>query len=113
MLQALLSKVSVREMSTLLRMHLQPIQWMVEYIPRMIKVRQMHFHPCSSFEVMISNGGTLPCKGKCRNVRISMADYNLCYEMFALPLGGCDVVLGAQWLHALGPILWDFAELWM
>ena len=45
MLQALLSKVSVREMSTLLRMHLQPIQLMVEYIPLMIKVRQMHFHP--------------------------------------------------------------------
>ena len=29
MFQALLSKVSVREISTLLRMHLQPIQWMV------------------------------------------------------------------------------------
>ena len=33
--------------------------------------------------------------------------------MFSLPLGRCDVVLGAQWLRTLGPILWDFAELWM
>ena len=33
--------------------------------------------------------------------------------MFTLTLGGCDVVLGTQWLRTLGPILWDFAELWM
>ena len=62
---------------------------------------------------MIANGGTLPCKGKCHNVCISMGDYNLCSDMFSLPLGGCDVVLGTQWLHTLGPILWDFAKLWM
>ena len=62
---------------------------------------------------MIANGGTLPYKGKCCNVHISMGDYNLRSDMFALPLGGCDVVLGAQWLRTLGPILWDFAELWM
>ena len=33
--------------------------------------------------------------------------------MFALPLGGCDVVLGSQWLPTLGPILWDFSKIWM
>ena len=43
MLQALLSKLSVREISTLLRMHMQHIQWMVECIPLVIKVRQMNF----------------------------------------------------------------------
>ena len=59
---------------------------------------------------MIVNGSNLPCKGKCRNVHISIEDYNLHSDMFALPLGECDVVLGAQWLCTLGPILWDFAE---
>lgn len=33
--------------------------------------------------------------------------------MYALPLGGYDVVLGVQWLHTLGPILSDFLELCM
>ena len=33
--------------------------------------------------------------------------------MFALTLGRYDVVLGTQWLRTLGPILWDFVELWM
>ena len=81
--------------------------------PRIAKQVDCFIHPYSSFEVIIANGGTLPCKGKCRNVHISMGYYNLHSNMFALPLGGGDVVLGAQWLHTLGPILWDFAELWM
>ena len=33
--------------------------------------------------------------------------------MFSMPLGECDVILGTQWLRTLGPILWDFVELWM
>jgi hypothetical protein len=30
-----------------------------------------------------------------------------------LTLGGCDLVLGVDWLRLLGPILWDFVELTM
>jgi hypothetical protein len=30
-----------------------------------------------------------------------------------LTLGGCDIVLGVQWLSTLGPILWDFVKLHM
>ena len=62
---------------------------------------------------MVANGSTLPCKGKCCNVCISIEDYNLCSNMFSMSLGGCDVIMGAQWLRTLGPVLWDFVELWM
>ena len=62
---------------------------------------------------MIANGCILPCKGKCRNVRISIGDYKFYSNMFSMPLGRCDVILGTQWLRTLGPILWDFVELWM
>ena len=34
-------------------------------------------------------------------------------DFFVLPLRGCDVVLGVQWLITLGPILWDFQHLTM
>ena len=44
---------------------------------------------------------------------ISIGDYNLCYDMFFIPFGRCNVVLGMQWLRTLGPILWGFVELWM
>ena len=33
--------------------------------------------------------------------------------MLVLPLGGCDIALGIQWLRTLGPILWDFEKLTM
>ena len=62
---------------------------------------------------MIANGVTLPCKGKCHNLQISIRDYTLRSNMLSFPLGKCDVVLSAQWLCTLGPILWDFVELWM
>ncbi len=34
-------------------------------------------------------------------------------DLFVLPLAGCDVVLGIQWLRLLGPILWDLVALTM
>jgi hypothetical protein len=33
--------------------------------------------------------------------------------MFAIEMGGCDIVLGADWLRTLGPILMDFQNLTM
>ena len=45
--------------------------------PRITKQVDCFFHPCSNFEVMISNWGTLPCEGKCRNVHISIEDYKV------------------------------------
>ena len=81
--------------------------------PQIAKQADSFFHPCSIFKLMVANGSTLPCKGKCYNVCISIGDYKLCSNMFSMPLGGCDVILGTQWLRTLGPILWDFAELWM
>jgi hypothetical protein len=33
--------------------------------------------------------------------------------MFAIDMGGCDIVLGVEWLRTLGPILMDFKELTM
>jgi hypothetical protein len=33
--------------------------------------------------------------------------------MFSIGMGGCDIVLGADWLRNLGPILMDFKDLTM
>jgi hypothetical protein len=33
--------------------------------------------------------------------------------MFSIDMGGCDIVLGADWLRTLGPILMDFKDLTM
>lgn len=33
-----------------------------------------------------------------------MSDYKLKYHMYAMPIGGVDIVLGAQWLATLGTV---------
>jgi hypothetical protein len=62
---------------------------------------------------MISNGGSMKCGGHCENVCLQIGQYNLKSHMFSIDMGGCDIVLGAEWLHTLGPILMDFKELTM
>eukprot|EP00253_Pinus_taeda_P025407 PITA_25407 len=67
----------------------------------------------SNFQVQIADGGTMKCEGHCENVKLQMGDYQLKTHMFAIHMGGCNIVLGAEWLRTLGPITMDFQELYM
>lgn len=55
--------------------------------------------------MMIGNGGKITCKGWYCNIKLSMGDYKMKKDMYVIPLGGCDMVLGIQWIITLGPIL--------
>jgi hypothetical protein len=55
----------------------------------------------------------MKCGGRCENVRLQIGDYNLKSHMFSIDMGGCDIVLGTEWLRTLGPILMDFQNLTM
>jgi len=63
--------------------------------------------------VRVANGGTLSSSGKCPSMIIRVQGTSITSEFFLLSLGGCDVVLGVEWLQTLGPILWDFADMSM
>jgi hypothetical protein len=67
----------------------------------------------NNFQIMIANGGSMKCGGRCENVCLQIGEYHLKSHMFAIDMGGCDIVLGAEWLRTLGPILMDFKELTM
>jgi hypothetical protein len=62
---------------------------------------------------MIANGVSMKCGGRCENVHLQIGDYHLKSHMFAIEMGGCNTVLGADWLRTLGPILMDFQNLTM
>ena len=62
---------------------------------------------------MIVNGGSMKCGGRCENFRLQIGHYQLKSHMFSIDMGGCDIVLGVEWLQILGPILMDFKELTM
>jgi len=55
----------------------------------------------------------MKCGGHCENVKLQMGDYRLKTHMFSIAMGGCDIVLGVEWLRTLGPITMDFQELYI
>jgi hypothetical protein len=67
----------------------------------------------NNFQIMIANGGSMKCGGRCENVCLQIGHYQLKSHMFSIDMGGCDIVLGVEWLRTLGPILMDFKELTM
>jgi hypothetical protein len=46
-------------------------------------------------------------------VHLQIGQYHLKSHMFSIDMGGCDIVLGVEWLHTLGPITMDFKDLTM
>jgi hypothetical protein len=72
-----------------------------------------YIHAVNNFQIMIANGGSMKCGGHCENICLQIGDYHLKFHMFAIDMGGCDIVLGVDSLRTLGPILMDFKELTM
>lgn len=66
-----------------------------------------------TLEVMVANGERLISAGCCKKVTIVIQGISISIDFYILNLEGCQVVLGAHWLRTLGPILWDFSNLWM
>jgi hypothetical protein len=46
--------------------------------------------------------------GRCQNVGLRMGDYQLKTHLFFVNMGGCDIVLGEDWIRTLGPVTMDF-----
>jgi hypothetical protein len=72
-----------------------------------------YIHAINNIKIMIANGGSMKCGGCCENVRLQISHYNLKSYMFSIDMGGCDIVLGAEWIHTLCPITMDFKDLTM
>jgi len=67
----------------------------------------------NNFQIMIANGGSMKCGGQCENVCLQIGQYHLKSHMFSIDMGGCDIILGVEWLHTLGPIHMYFKDLTM
>lgn len=65
------------------------------------------------FKVFIGNGEYLICKDVCQQVEISLQNTLVTKDLFVLPMGGANIVLGIQWLGTLDPITTDHRKLTM
>ncbi|KAA8529633.1 hypothetical protein F0562_034267 [Nyssa sinensis] len=64
-------------------------------------------------DVKVASGERLSNQGKCKGVELYLQGVTITVDCYLLPLDGYEVVLGAQWLRTLGPLLWDFSKLQM
>jgi hypothetical protein len=67
----------------------------------------------NNFQIMVFNGRSMKCGGNCENVHLQIGQYHMKYHMFSINMGSCDIVLGAEWIRTLDPILMDLKELIM
>ncbi|KAM2576857.1 hypothetical protein TB2_002589 [Malus domestica] len=58
-----------------------------------------------AFPVKIADGRNVSTAGTLRAVPFKIQDYHCITDLYAMALGGCDIVLGVQWLKTLGPVL--------
>ena len=80
---------------------------------RITQETNYYIRAVNNFQIMIANGGSMKCKGHFENVFLQIGQHNLKYHMFSIDMGGCDIVLGFEWLRTFGPITMDFKDLIM
>ena len=61
----------------------------------------------------MADGDLIRTKGECKDLLITMRGKDFLVDLHVLTMGGCDVVLGTQWLSTLALISWDFKQLEM
>lgn len=60
-----------------------------------------------SLGVSIADGQIIPIEGIIRDLDWKIHDKKFWDNIFVMKLGGCDMVLGVQWMDFLGDIVWN------
>lgn len=69
--------------------------------------------PTGLARVAVADGSKLAVSGRVSNLQWNFQHNSFIADFMVIPLGGCDMVLGVQWLEQWGPITWDFQQLTM
>jgi len=69
--------------------------------------------PQPGLSVGVSNGDRVATSSVCHGVPMAIEDEQFAADLYVLPLVGYDLILGCEWLRALGPIVWDLSKLSM
>ena len=70
----------------------------------LVKTLQLAVDTTRILEVKVANRDLIRTNGECKDLMLKMQGNNFLVNLHVLTLGGCDVVLGTQWLCTLGLI---------
>lgn len=69
--------------------------------------------PSTHMWATVRNGDALSYGGECSAIKLKLGDTIFAIDLILLPIYDADLVLGVQWMQTLGPILFDYDQLWM
>ena len=78
-----------------------------------LPVLHLHLDTSQILEVKVADDTIIKTLGSCHGVTVTLQGHRFVLDFNVLHLGGCEVVLGTQWLRTLGVINWDFQLLTM
>ena len=81
--------------------------------PEMVKKFGLKTVQVDPVKVVVADGNTLTTTSLCPKFWWKMQGQDFEKDVLILPVGGCEVVLGMQWLSTIGDVKWNFAELKM
>ena len=67
----------------------------------------------SPLQVNVANGQKMLSNYECKGFQWKLHGETFTSDVMLIPLGGCEMVLGIQWLATLGKVLFDFRDLIM
>lgn len=68
-------------------------------------------HTCQRIrtqKVLVANGSRMDCEAMIRGFKWSMQGKESMTNVLLMLLSGCELILGMEWLNAIGVIKWDF-----
>ncbi|KAF5468679.1 hypothetical protein F2P56_012816, partial [Juglans regia] len=80
--------------------------------PLVVEAAKLRVVEDGALQVKVADGTSIVSQGKCEEM-IKVQGTKFLVPFHVLTLGGCDIVLGVQWLKTLGPIQWDFTNMSM
>ncbi|XP_035551117.1 uncharacterized protein LOC118349692 [Juglans regia] len=80
--------------------------------PLVVEATKLRVMEDGALQVKVADGTSIVSQGKCEEM-IKVQGTKFLVPFHVLTLGGCDIVLGVQWLKTLGPIQWDFTNMSM
>lgn len=80
---------------------------------RVASLLKLLVFPTQAFSIKVANGNPMRCHGRFENVSVNIQGILFHLTLFALPLTDLDLVLGVQWLEALGAVMCDWSRMTM
>lgn len=75
--------------------------------PRLLKGTKVPVHKFKPLNVLLASGAKMQTHGEA-HLELQLQDFKFAADYYVLPLTGCEIVLGTNWLKTLGDIVWNF-----